>query len=204
MLPGMVIALACAPPACAAQASTPADATSILFIGNSLTYANDLPSLVRADGARRGFDVRVRMIAHPNYSLEDHWHLGIADSIEHIRADYVVMQQGPSSLAESRAELIQWSDSIARGTRAAGGEPVMLMVWPPLEREFAWDAVRDSYVAAGEAIGARVVPAGERIRARRTADPAARLFAADGFHPALEGSREAASAIVDVLFEGPS
>ena len=178
------------------QSSTP----TILFVGNSLTYANDLPSLVREAAAARGHDVRVRMIAHPSFSLEDHWHLGIADSIRRISPDIVMMQQGPSSLPESRALLIEWSDSIARVTRAAGGEPVLLMVWPTPDRAFAWDAVRDSYVAAADALGARVVPAGERIRARLAADPAAPLLAGDDFHPAPEGSRVMAEAIVDVLF----
>jgi lysophospholipase L1-like esterase len=81
----------------------------------------------------------------------------------------------------------------------AGGEPLLLMVWPPLERAFAWDDVRDSYRAAGAATGARVVEAGERIRALLEADPSAPLLAEDGFHPAPAGSRAIADAIVDVL-----
>ena len=175
----------------------------VLFVGNSLTYANDLPALVRAEARARGRAVRTRMIAYPGFSLEDHWHLGLADSIRSIAPDFVVMQQGPSSLPESRAQLVAWTDSVARVARAAGAEPIVLMVWPPLERAFAWDAVRDSYVAAALAAGARVARAGERIREALAADPAAPLLAADGFHPALAGSRVAAAAVADVLLSEP-
>lgn len=188
----------------AAGQSSPAaavdDTPTILFVGNSLTYANDLPALVRGRAATRGRDVRTRMIAHPNYSLEDHWRAGVADSIRRIRADYVVMQQGPSSLPESGAQLLEWTDSLARVTREAGGEPVVLMVWPPLERAFAWDAVRDNYAAAARASSALLAPAGEAIRARHAAHPSSPLFDGDGFHPRREGSLIVAETIADVLF----
>ena len=198
----LLVAAAATPLAC--QSTTPSatrleDGALILFVGNSLTYSNDLPSLVREEAAARGRDVHTHMIAHPNFSLEDHWGLGIDDSIRAIAPDVVLMQQGPSSLPESRANLIQWTDSLARATRAAGAEPVLLMVWPPLDREFAWDDVTASYEAAADAVDARVVPAGERLRAALEHDPSAPLLSADGFHPALEGSRLVARAIVDEL-----
>jgi hypothetical protein len=50
----------------------------ILFIGNSLTYVNDLPALVQAIGKANGEKVETRMVAYPDYSLEDHWNSGDA------------------------------------------------------------------------------------------------------------------------------
>ena len=44
----------------------------ILFIGNSLTYINDLPSMVRRIGEIDGREIETTMVAAPNYSLEDH------------------------------------------------------------------------------------------------------------------------------------
>ena len=199
----VLFAGAAASASCQSSPNEPAsdEVVVMLFVGNSLTYSNDLPALVREDARARGRDVRAHMIAHPNFSLEDHWRLGIADSIRRIAPDLVVMQQGPSSLPESRADLIEWSDSLARATRAADAEPIVLMVWPPLERAFAWDDVRDSYLAAAQAIDARIVRAGEILRARLASDPSAPLLQADGFHPALEGSRLVARAIVDELID---
>ena len=200
--PPVALVLLCLADGAACQTRTPAPPADvvILFVGNSLTYANDLPALVRRVAAGTGVDVRTHLIAHPDFSLEDHWGLGIADSIGRIRPDFVVMQQGPSSLPESRAHLVAWTDSLARATHAAGGEPLVYMVWPPRERAFAWDAVRDSYTAAAIAAGARLVPAGEAIRARLEMDPSAPLLAGDGFHPAHAGSLLVATTIVEALF----
>ena len=49
-------------------------ATNILFVGNSLTYTNDLPGMVAAliDSAGLG-PATVRSRAYPDFGLEDHW-----------------------------------------------------------------------------------------------------------------------------------
>ena len=39
------------------------EVTKILFIGNSLTYENNLPELVEEEAATRGLEVKTRMIA---------------------------------------------------------------------------------------------------------------------------------------------
>lgn len=55
----------------------PSDSTkSILFVGNSLTYYNDLPGLVAKLGKDSGIVIKTEMVAYPNYALEDHWNDG--------------------------------------------------------------------------------------------------------------------------------
>ena len=49
---------------------------SILFVGNSLTYANDLPALVEKIGKEKRVVLKTKTIAFPNYALEDHWNDG--------------------------------------------------------------------------------------------------------------------------------
>ena len=52
---------------------------SILFIGNSLTYTNDLPGMVqRLVAAASGETPTVESVAFGDYSLEDHWNQGDA------------------------------------------------------------------------------------------------------------------------------
>src|SRR5687768_2825792 len=70
----------------------------VLFVGNSLTYWNDLPAIVEAlaDSAKvKG--LAWHMVAYPDFALEDHWAQG--DAVAAISAgwDIVVLQQGPSS-----------------------------------------------------------------------------------------------------------
>lgn len=177
---------------CGSTAAEPApDPTlRILFIGNSLTYANDLPGLVvtlaRSDPSR---DVVISSVAYGDYSLEDHWNRGDAQrAIAGARWDFVVLQQGPSALPESRALLVDYVTRFAGQIRKIGGRPAIYMVWPPMGREPEWDAVSESYAAAAQAVHGLLLPAGEALRTVRAHAPALALFESDQFHPSPAGS----------------
>ncbi|HET7230453.1 MAG TPA: hypothetical protein VFJ16_10660 [Longimicrobium sp.] len=71
------------------------DGRGVLFIGNSLTYANDLPEMVQALALASGVTLRVGMVANPDWSLENHWNGGGARSAIRRGWDVVVLQQGP-------------------------------------------------------------------------------------------------------------
>jgi len=169
----------------------------ILFIGNSLTYVNNLPAMVRQLGTSNSArPLSVSSVAFGNYSLEDHWNRG--DALAAIRRggwDVVVLQQGPSALPESRANLIEWTSRFAAEIRNVGARPAVYMVWPGLGRPAAWDSVTDSYAAAAAASHALLLPAGEALRWAYATDPGMPLFDADGFHPLPLGSFGAALVI---------
>ena len=162
----------------------------ILFIGNSLTYANDLPGVVQRLGqSDHSHTVVVSSVAVGNASLEDHWNRGDAQrAIASARWDLVVLQQGPSALPESRVLLIDYATRFAGEIRKVGGRPAMYMVWPGLDREAEWSAVSASYAAAAEAVDGLLLPAGEALRAVRAGTPSISLFEADGFHPSVAGT----------------
>jgi hypothetical protein len=169
----------------------------ILFIGNSLTYANDLPATVQHLGqSDPNRAVVVSSVAVGGFSLEDHWSRSDAQqAIASARWDLVVLQQGPSALPESRALLIDYATRFAGEIRKVGGRPAMYMVWPGLDREAEWGAVSASYAAAAEAVDGLLFPAGEALRAVRAAAPSIPLFEADGFHPSMAGTYGAALVI---------
>jgi hypothetical protein len=188
----VVLILGVAVASCGSSSAEPdTDPTlRILFIGNSLTYANDLPATVqrlgRSDPSRA---VVVSSVAFGNYSLEDHWNQGDAQrAIASARWDFVVMQQGPSALPESRVLLIDYATRFAGEIRKIGGRPAMYMVWPGLDREAEWSAVSASYAAAAVAVNGLLLPAGEALRAVRAASPSMPLFEGDGFHPSEAGT----------------
>lgn len=104
----------------------------------------------------------------------------------------MILQQGPSSLPESREHLVFWSGRLAEAIRAAGGRPALLMVWPPSPHPEAFDDVRDSYAAAAKAVDGLFIPAGETWREVWKRDPALALYGPDGFHPSQLGSLAAA------------
>ena len=75
----IVVALVSRAGASTGDAAASAGGKRVLFVGNSLTYVNDLPRTL-ADLARAVDDTPLvyRTIAKPDYSLEDHWYDGIA------------------------------------------------------------------------------------------------------------------------------
>ena len=190
MLP---LALACLA-ACAAstggglqQESSPG--LRVLFIGNSLTAANDLPGMVSAliDSAAAG-PIRVSTIAYPNYGLEDHWSTGRArQAISEGEWDFVVLQQGPSA-TEGRPSLLEYSDRFAADIRAHGATPALYMVWPAKARSFDFDGVSESYRMAAERVDGLLVPVGDAWRIAWAADSSLPLYGSDGFHPSPMGS----------------
>ena len=173
----------------------------ILFVGNSLTYSNDLPGLVETIAEAAGKSVETAMIAHPNYSLEDHWNSGIANDIRRMKPDLVVMQQGPSSLPENQEYLRQWAVIVSEVIKDEGGTPALMMVWPELARVHAYDAVRDAYNNAAIAVDGDFIPSGEAFRAV-LAIPGMIPYAPDLFHPSHLGSVTAAAMVVRVYFPG--
>jgi hypothetical protein len=173
----------------------------ILFIGNSLTYFHDVPSLVRQLAARQDMSVSTATIAYPDFSLEDHWNNGIADEIRRLSPDFVVMQQGPSSLVENRAHLVHWSQQLAAVIREAGGEPALYMVWPDNTRRFAFSAVETSYAEAARAVNGRLLPVGTTWLRAWDQDPDLPLYSSDGLHASYLGALAAAQTIFAGLLD---
>ena len=168
----------------------------VLFIGNSLTEGNDLPGMVRALASAAGlnWDVQAQLLS--GAGLEDHWARGFAQQrIQSGHWDAVVLQQGPSSLPESRVNLRQWTGEFDGLVRAAGGRSALYMVWPMLDR-FSWfDRVRDSYALAARDVSGYFLPAGETWRAAWRSTPSLTLYGGDGFHPTVAGTYAAALTI---------
>jgi hypothetical protein len=177
------------------------DGVKVLFIGNSLTYSNDLPQMVQIVGEAAGHEIAVRSFAVGNYSLENHWASGKArEMIESADWDVVVLQQGPSSLALNKLQLKESASKFDTIIRAQGAIPALYMVWPELTRPAAFDAVSDAYSQAAEAVDGMLLPVGEAWRIAWSMDPDLAFYGSDGFHPTPLGSALGALVIYQQLF----
>ena len=174
----------------------------MLFIGNSLTAVNDLPAIVQALADSAGERLQVASVLGSGTSLEDLWNAGDAPrTVDRGGWTVVVLQQGPSSLAESRRHLIEWTERYDARIGAAGGRTALYSVWPARERFGDFDRVSESYRIAARAVNGLLFPAGETWRAAWRRDPDAPLYGDDQFHPSAAGSYAAALTIFAVLFE---
>jgi hypothetical protein len=112
--------------------------------------------------------------------LEDHWTRGTRDLIRGGGFSYVVLQQGPSSLAASRGNLREWTQRFAAEIRASGARPALYMVWPDRSRLAYFAQVQESYRLANDDVEGLLLPAGEAWLAAWKVDPKLELYG-DGF-----------------------
>ncbi len=166
----------------------------VLFVGNSLTYWNDLPEIVAAFGQAGGPPALFcRAVVGGGYSLEDHWREGDARKVLAEGGwDFVVLQQGPSASRDGRLSLLQWTRRFAEEIRRVGGRPALYMVWPARNRPEDFEGVAASYRQAARDVGGLLLPAGEAWRIAWGLDPKLELYSSDGLHPSPAGSYAAA------------
>jgi len=176
-----------------------AAARRVLFVGNSLTFWNDLPLLVEAMAKARGIILECEAATGPDLSIEDHWNRGTRELIRGGGFSHVVLQQGPSSLAASRANLREWTQRFAAEIRASGARPALYMVWPDRSRLAYFAQVRESYRLANEDVDGLLLPAGEAWLAAWKLDPKLELYGPDGFHPSKLGTYAAAATVFSRL-----
>lgn len=172
----------------------------VLFIGNSLTYTNDLPGTVSQLANAVGDTIHVRAIALPNYALIDHVSGGSSavDAIKGERWSMVVLQQGPSTLPVNRDTLVLATQRLDPFIKAAGAVSAQYSVWPTLDRPQDFPAVLASSQAAARAVGGVVLAAGQAWTAAWAIDRTLLLYGPDGFHQGELGTYLAAL----VIYEG--
>ncbi len=177
----------------------------ILFIGNSLTYQNDLPGMVCLLARSVGRKVVCESIALPDYGLEEHWQSGKARAaIAAGNWDIVVLQQGPSSLPESRRVLVDYTKRFDAEIKKVGARTALYMVWPSRQRRGDMEGVSQSYRAAARAVEATLLPVGDAWRAAWAIDRDLPLYAADNFHPSGVGTYLAALVVYRHLIGEPA
>ena len=189
--------LGVAAPGTALPVPAPAPAR-VLFIGNSLTFANNLPAMVEALAGRDR--VSCRVVAFPDFSLEDHWQRG--DAVREIATggwSTIVLQQGPSALPESRVLLVEYTKRFDAEAKRIGARTALYMVWPSKARMGDFDGVSASYTAAAATVGGLLLPVGDAWRAAWRRDANVALYGPDNFHPSVAATYLAALVIVERL-----
>lgn len=175
-------------------------ALRVLFVGNSLTAGNDVPALVQAMAELQGVNLQVATVAPGGYAIEDHWHDGNQRLLESGNYDIVVLQQGPSTLPDSQANLREWAVTWANFARSLRVRTALYMIWPVRTQANGFALVSQSYRNAATAADAALFPAGEAWQAALRANASIGLYQSDDLHAMPAGSFLAAMVIARGLF----
>lgn len=176
---------------------------SILFIGNSYTSRNDLPSLVRmlAAGAGIARPVATELIAFGGASLAAHWNRGMAQALlEQRQWDAVVLQDQSTRALRAPASLHEYGKRFADMAQATGATPFLYLPWARENDPGSQAAITSSHEGLARDTGAVPVPVGPAWQRLRAIASAPRLYDADGSHPSLAGSYLSACVFCATLF----
>lgn len=174
---------------------------NILFVGNSLTYYNDLPKLVYDLGIAKGNSISTKMIAKPNYAIIDHLDNDneTKNEIKSQKYNYVVVQQGPSSQSVSRSLLFEGGRRFSELCNENNTKLAFFMVWPSRSNYHTFDGVIKNYTDVAQMYNAILCPVGKRWKAHFDSTGDFSYYGSDQFHPSLIGSKEAARIILIYL-----
>ncbi|MCQ2428341.1 MAG: hypothetical protein MJ137_08105 [Clostridia bacterium] len=172
----------------------------ILFIGNSHTYKNCLPEVLKDIAAKDGIDVIPAMIAHGGWSLEKH--CGEPEAACNIRLgryDYVVLQEHTHPFAE-RCEYLGAVKRLDEMIRAAHARTVIYMTWAAKKAPENQAEITALQTESASVTGALLANVGEQLW-QQSPEFINGFFAPDGEHPSAQGTAFAAGIIWDVIRE---
>jgi hypothetical protein len=172
------------------------DGRRVLFIGNSYLYTMDLPGLVQALADSAGGDkLAIATVAGANMALVDHWNEGTARrEIAKGQWEWVVLQQGPSSVQVNRDTLRMATQLFADEMARVGATPALFSAWPSEPRRVDFPRAIESYRLAAQDVDGLFLPvAGGWLEAWER-EPQIQLYA-DGLHASANGAYLAALVI---------
>jgi hypothetical protein len=172
----------------------------VLFLGNSYTSVNDLPTVFREIARSSGKNVETAMVAPGGETLAGH--AASSESLGAIRSSrwqFVVLQeqsQIPSVDAARRSEMVPAARSLVDIIRAVGGTPVLLETWahrdgwPDYRLDYAamQAAIDHGYAGLAAELGVGVARAGQAWQVALSREPTIALWQADGSHPSRAGT----------------
>jgi hypothetical protein len=186
----------------AADCAQPPKALKVLFVGNSLTAAYNIPGIVQAlstqDECLPKMEADFDIV--PETDLQDHWNSGKAlKKIRSTHFDFVVLQQGPTSTYSGRMSLLEFARKFSHEAAAQNTQTAIYMTWPPRgNQERFGDVVLNHRLVAKE-IKAKLIPVGEVWRKLLQTKQPPQLYSPDDFHPSALGALLAAAVIYNSI-----
>jgi hypothetical protein len=173
----------------------------VLFVGNSFTARNDLPSLIAGLATARGKVLEHRLISAGGASLRAHWNAGeAAEAIREGGYDAVVLQEQSTLPVKNAARMHENVRLLDGAITAAGAKTVLYMTWARLNAPDSQKAITDAYTAIGKELGATVVPVGLAWERFLRDNDRPVLHDRDQSHPTVAGSYLAACVFLAALF----
>ncbi len=173
----------------------------ILFIGNSHTYYNDMPRLVKQRFETEGYDCHVTMLAHPSWFLTQHVEDPEAKfNILYGGYDYVVLQEHahPFGPEEKFFDAVR---TLTGWIKEAGSIPVIYLTWAKKSEPEVQEQMTAAHTKIADETGSLLAHVGDTWWSYMRSWPDLEMYAGDGEHASLAGSDFAAKMIVSEILK---
>lgn len=197
------------------------DSISVLFIGNSYVYVNDLPTVFSNLTTSLGDIATVDSKASGGFTFQNQLNDPATHTKIHARPwDFVVLQgqsqepSFPTSQVNSSTlpPAVALADSVYANNYCS--QAMYFMTWGRQVGDPQWDSIntfdkmngrlRDAYVRISDSAQGCVAPVGVAWKYVRDNFPTINLYQADGSHPSVEGTYLAACTFYASSFRKPS
>lgn len=182
----------------AAEALSLRTTVSVLFIGNSYTYGNDLPGLIAQLFVARGIKLEHESVTPGGATLEKQWANGKAvEAIRQQKWDYVVLQEQSVRPFRDREAMFKAARLLHAEIAKIGAKTLLYETWAAKASPDDQPKLTDAYETLGRELGSIVVPVGEAWKKAIVAG--FDLHGGDGRHPNRRGSYLAACLFVSAI-----
>lgn len=184
---------------------------SVLFVGDSITYVNNMPAIASAIARSQGRCVNASMVASGGESLRDHWQSGDVERALKTASWRYVIFQDQSSFGEvylvngqyrvhDATELFTYGHYLFQSVRRCGGSPIVFLPWARrLAPARDVDYTRWAYGKFARDENALLVPAMDAWAIAQRQLPDVNFYLPDGVHPTSAGSYLTAALFVAAL-----
>lgn len=109
-------------------------ARTILIVGNSRTYRNDMPAMLReiADSAGSPAKFQIESSSYPAATFKTHWNNGRSRRLLDAGWDDVIFQPESSAQAcrQCNELFLEYGPKLAAAARVSQGRPLLVVGWP--------------------------------------------------------------------------
>ena len=161
----------------------------ILFVGDSYTEDNDLPTLVQQLFAATGAGtVTLGRDLVGGSTLEDHYNGAAPGLISSASWDYVVLQEQSLRAIEDRPAMWLYARLLNGDIKKSGARTVFFMTWPRSYWQDTQSSIINAYQGIARELGADVAAAGIAWEIIGVTRPDISLYQSDGSDPSAQGS----------------
>ncbi len=197
------------------------ESVNVLFIGNSFTGANYLPTVLKQIATANNKHITFGTEIKGGTSLYQHWQAGKAQAkITTGTWDYVILQDSSASAFEHPDETLKYGNDFAQLIKQQGAKALLFNTWAYQGIPTWLDEIKDEQEKAGlmqfiptmyqatnrlyqqlaQITNSKVVPVGQVWHRLMAIDPEVILHAKDKSHPSTLGTYLTAIVFYQALF----